>query len=246
MLNSKRENETIDLEIVCVYNDEKVFWEELINSLLKQETKYNVRINGIDNTQGKYLSMAEAYNSVLELLKGRWTIFLHQDIVFNSKDSLDGIVHELEKIDTDSIVGSAGVIRNTRKTIVTEGTPIEAETVDECFFGMTTERFKELKFNEQLCDNWHMYAAEICLHNKCLNGKVLIIKADITHLSPGVISKEYVKTLYKLIDFYKKLGVESIWTTCAKVDLKGPYKVYILIWGLKHEVLNKIIRPLKW
>ena len=54
MLNSKRENETIDLEIVCVYNDEKVFWEELINSLLKQETKYNVRINGIDNTQGKY------------------------------------------------------------------------------------------------------------------------------------------------------------------------------------------------
>ena len=47
-----------------------------------------------------------------------------------------------------------------------------------------------------------------------------------------------------MIDFYKKLGIDSIWTTCAKVNLRKPYHIYILIWGLKHEVLNKLIRPL--
>ncbi len=90
-----------------------------------------------------------------------------------------------------------------------------------------------------------MYAVEMCLHNQCRGGENWVVKTDITHLSPGKVTKSYVKTLYKLIDYYKDKGIKVIWTTCAKVHLQGPYQIYILMWSAKHEILNKIVRPLK-
>lgn len=90
-----------------------------------------------------------------------------------------------------------------------------------------------------------MYALEICLHNQCLGGENWVVKTHITHLSPGRVTKSYVQTLYKIIDCYKDKGFKAIWTTCAKVDLTGSYRIYILLWLIKHEILNKVIRPLK-
>ncbi|MBQ3447563.1 MAG: hypothetical protein IJG37_07970 [Synergistaceae bacterium] len=45
-----------------------------------------------------------------------------------------------------------------------EGGMMTCGTVDECFFGRHTEHFREYPFNEDLCNDWHLYAAEACLH----------------------------------------------------------------------------------
>lgn len=40
------------------------------------------------------------------------------------------------------------------------------DTVDECCFGMTREVFDSLRFNEKVCNGWHLYAVEMCLRAK--------------------------------------------------------------------------------
>lgn len=40
------------------------------------------------------------------------------------------------------------------------------DTVDECCFGMERETFNSLRFNEDICDGWHLYAVEMCLRAK--------------------------------------------------------------------------------
>ncbi len=244
LLGSNKDLDSIDLDIVCVYNNEDFYKNELLASLDKQATSYGVRIIGINNSNRKYSSMSQAYNSVTNHLKGKWVLFLHQDIRFDTETSLNDIINDISKLSEHTIWGSAGVKRDSRNTICSTDKPINVETVDECFFGMATSLFLKLQFNEVLCDNWHMYAVEICLNNKCNGGDVCVVKTDITHISPGTVSKDYVKTLYKIIDYYKEKNVKAIWTTCAKINLEKPYRLYISIWITKHEILNKIVRPL--
>lgn len=44
--------------------------------------------------------------------------------------------------------------------------PYLCETVDECCFEMTCECFNRLRFNEEVCDGWDLYAVEMCLRGK--------------------------------------------------------------------------------
>lgn len=233
------------LDLVCVYNNIDCYYNELLDSFKKQTTSFSVHLLAINNTKNFYLSAAQAFNAVSHRLKGKYVVFLHQDIRFNSITSLHNIITQILAMQSTDIFGYAGVVRGSRKTVLAYSSPVEVETIDECFFGMETTLFEQLQFNEELCCSWHMYAVEICLHNKCLGGRNYVINSDITHLSPGVVSIDYTKTLIKLISHYRKYGVASIWTTCAKFDLTRPYKVLIFIWTLKHEIVNKIIRPIR-
>ena len=236
----------IDLDIVCVYNDEYYYREKLLASLRQQKTNFVVRVLGINNIDGKYTSMASAYNDVTRCLKGKWVLFLHQDILFNTSKTLEEVIEQVGMLKNEySIWGAYGVVCHSRLTISAKDAPIQVETLDECFFGMSVEVLKQLKFNEELCDDWHMYAVEMCLHNLYMGGQNYVIKADITHLSPGKVSKSYVRTLYKIIESYKAKGMTTIWTTCAKVNLRGAWRAYIIMWLAKHEILNKFVRPLK-
>ncbi len=154
MVSQNRYCKDIDLDIVCVYNDENCYRDKLLTSLKIQQTSYTVRMLGINNVDGKYTSMSQAYNDIIQYLRGRWVLFLHQDIWFNTRVTLEETINQIDNhLDKYSMWGGYGVVRDSRITISTKQAPMRVDTLDECFFGMSGELLKELKFNEVLCDN---------------------------------------------------------------------------------------------
>ncbi len=167
-------------------------------------------IIGIDNRGNKgFSSCAAAYNSVIDRVKTKYVIYSHQDILLNDPEALEKFVSYLERTGKDDILGAAGVrfdstegfsnvthIHNRTGELVhgtakfPEGDMIECDTVDECVFGGHTEHFREHPFDEKLCNNWHLYAAESCLLTKAyLGGKVWCCDVPVFHLSSGTVAQ---------------------------------------------------------
>lgn len=210
--------------IVCCYNKQSIF-KEMLNSLRTQLEE--VEIIAIDNSNGKYKSCSLAFNSVINRIHTRYVIFSHQDIIYNSKDSLSRILDYFEKIGENDIVGVAGQRSSTKERIgnikqglnqrravkgKVEGIE-KCDTVDECFFGGHTECFRRYPFSETLCSGWHMYAVERCLAALERGNKVYVVDANLTHLSGGKIDHTYNVTFYKLSKRYRST-VKYLATTC--------------------------------
>lgn len=232
------------IDVVCVYNDKKTFMNEIYTSLKNQKSSSSIRLIAIDNQESIFSSMAQAYNFITPYLVSKYVLFLHQDIVFNNDYVLEDLLKQINTLNENSIWGMGGAKYPSRINCYTRQAPVEVDTVDECFFGMKRFLVECLKFNEEVCDNWHMYAVEMCIHNRTLQGCNYVLNVDITHTSPGYVSYEYIKTLNKVIHYYKKY-IDYVWTTCAKVELRRCYHFYMILYLIKHEVLNKIIRPFK-
>jgi len=66
------------ISIVCVYNDEITLKDYLLKSLENQTSKHELIL--IDNTQGKYKSAAGALNWGGGKAKGKYIMFVHQDV----------------------------------------------------------------------------------------------------------------------------------------------------------------------
>ena len=88
------------------------------------------------------------------------------------------------------------------------------DTVDECCFGMTREIFDQLCFNESVCDEWHLYAVEMCLRAKELTKFVGVCNPGIRHFSGENFDLNCMKKFKQLLIMYKHQGY--ICTTCKK------------------------------
>lgn len=108
------ENNEKRATIVCCYNNQQMF-DEMIDSLEKQSE--NVDIIAIDNSSNKYKSCAAAFNSVINQVHTKYVIYSHQDIIYNSSDSLSHILDYFEKIGEDDIAGVAGRKSSTKERI---------------------------------------------------------------------------------------------------------------------------------
>ena len=134
-----------------------------------------------------------------------------QDTLLNNPGVLQKFLSYLEGLGHDDILGVAGVrfespeisevitdIKHTHPydgSLITVGkVPViggimECDTVDECFFGGYTQHFRDYPFDEETCDNWHLYAAEACIRTKArAHAKVWVCGADILHRSSGNIN----------------------------------------------------------
>lgn len=224
----KEEGEVCLMEIrttiVCCYNQKSIF-NEMIRSLNEQSEK--VEIIGINNSDGRFSSCSAAFNSVMDQIHTKYVIFSHQDIIYNTDDSLSHIIDYFEKIDSYDIVGVVGRSsltkerignikqgRDKRRAVSGKVEGIEkCDTVDECFFGGYTECFKRYPFSEKLCNGWHMYAVERCLAALERGNKVYVVDADLTHLSGGKTDHAYNVTFYRISKRYKAT-VKYLATTC--------------------------------
>jgi len=73
--------------IISVYNDQKSLKENLLPSLKKQSLKFELIL--IDNRHNKYFSSAaSALNSAAKKARGKYFVFIHQDIIFPEKNLL--------------------------------------------------------------------------------------------------------------------------------------------------------------
>lgn len=115
----------------------------------------------------------------------------------------------------------------------------EAETLDECCVAMRKTVWKQLKFNEDICNGWHLYVVEMCL--RAGEQGILIASGsfDIRHLSYGNVDEKYMKTFKKLLVIYK----ERKWlaTTCKTMPTNlGVFYLYEGIWKIKKALFGNI------
>ncbi len=221
-------------------------------------------IIGIDNRGNKgFSSCAAAYNSVIDRVKTKYVIYSHQDILLNDPEALEKFVSYLERTGKDDILGAAGVRFDTAYVFTDvkcrveptnelqyagsnhlEGGIVEVDTLDECFFGGHTEYFRENRFDEYVCDNWHLYAVEVCLRTKSQhgrNGRVFACGIDLIHVSAGNYSPSLYSGFYRLC---RKYAAEFpfIKTCClgSRTDL-----VHLAPYCLKYysrAILRKILK----
>ena len=250
-----------DITVVCCWNNEKVY-SDFVDTLKAQTCR--CEIIGIDNRSNKgFTSCAAAYNSVIDRIKTKYVIYSHQDILLQDPEALEKFVSYLERIGQDDILGAAGVrfdssegfsnvthIVNRTGEIVhgttkfPEGGMIECGTVDECIFGGHTEHFRQYPFDERVCNNWHLYAAESCLRTKAfLGGKVWCCDVPVFHLSSGTISPAFQYGFYKMCRKYSEY-FPFVRTTCgrARTDFIHLFPRFVYLWS--HSMAGVILRKI--
>lgn len=117
----------------------------------------------------------------------------------------------------------------------------EVQTLDECIFGGYTKCFKKYPFNDVLCNNYHLYAAEICLQAQYRGNKVYVCDIDLIHKSTGNADKRFIDGFYRLCVYYSG-KIDYITTTIAKSSTK-PIKreiTYFKYLFKKSELFKKI------
>ncbi|WP_026661191.1 glycosyltransferase [Butyrivibrio sp. AC2005] len=224
--------------VVCCYNDLQQF-EDLKNALEKQSEK--AELLGIDNRASAFSSCAAAYNSIVKDITTPYVLYSHQDIIFEDENNIKQLGDYIEKTGTDDIVGVAGVRVSPKITYtnifdgLNEKKPAgklrvegleECDTVDECIFGGHSEYFKKEPFDEEICNNWHLYAVEQCLRTKLKGNKVWVCDVVLYHHSDGEHN-------YKLHENFRELSkayhdrLDYIVTPCCR----GYTDVFRRNWG---------------
>ena len=206
----------------------------MVDSLKKSTIEYE--LVGIDNTNSKFKSAAAALNFGGDIATGDMLVFLHQDIIFNSEKSLATLVENYKKLPSDSaILGIFGATRTGKKEIL-EGV-FAVDTLDECLVILNRDTFEKHRFNENLCNGWHLYVVELCIRIRMLNGLVAVVEHDITHLSTGEVNESYMKTFKQLLNTYK--SEKWICTTCKTLPTNMfVFYLYYILWKIKKTVIG--------
>lgn len=157
---------------------------------------------------------------------------MHQDVYLWDTDAIRKICDSLSS-DPKIIVGAAGVAKTDNKVHyeiveskelkIKRGRPVppdgcDAITLDECLIAMTKQRWSELRFDEETCSDWHLYAVDICYQNLLQGGKNLVLPLRICHDSLGdSTGRGFKNTLKKLMKKYRK-KIKRIEAPCAHLS----------------------------
>ncbi|MBO8139978.1 MAG: family 2 glycosyl transferase [Thermosipho sp. (in: Bacteria)] len=239
------------VSIVCVYNNEKILKNYLLEGLKKQNFEYELIL--INNVQNKFSSAAKALNHGASKAKGKYIVFAHQDIKFKHENVLANIYNCI-KNHPEGIFGIAGRDdSNITLSNIEHGIPpqrindiqikglIPVQTLDECLFIVPKKIFEQQKFDEKTIDNWHLYAVDYCLEAQEKGIKSYVIGINgIIHRSSGYsMNNNYYKTLRKVAKKHKNIPI--IYTTMGKWPTnKILLEIFILLKKAK-KILNKTI-----
>lgn len=236
------------ISIICVYNNKKLLDNYLLKSLENQTVAYELIL--LDNSKNKFMSAAEALNYGGKKAKCEYLMFAHQDIYFDSTflERAEMFLNSSSKLGMAGLAGSGNSKHPSMvlSNIIQENFPSnlpkaknktleKLQTVDECILFVSKSVFSELKFDEQICDNWHLYGVDYCLEVLKKNLSVYLLPLTAYHLSYGYISKEYDDTLYKLIKKHKNT-YKLIYTTVGTFNTHLPFKIqknWIFRWKLR-------------
>ncbi|MDI6641957.1 MAG: glycosyltransferase, partial [Elusimicrobiota bacterium] len=204
------------ISVVCVYNNEIVLNNYLIKSLMHQTVEFElIRVN---NTNGKFSSAAAALNYGGEKAKCKYIMFVHQDVDLSSNKWLEDAEKLLDSIPNLGIAGVMGMSEEGRtneergRNIIQHGTPPTTwcygryiqkpepvQTVDECLIIIPRHVFNILRFDEKVCNGWHLYAVDYCLSVRKISLEVYVIPMFIYHKMGTVVAPDYFFTLFKVL-----------------------------------------------
>lgn len=218
----------------------------------------------MDNCNRQYASCSLALNAATARVETEYVIYAHQDVELPGEDTLARFAGYLAQTGEADLLGVAGIVPGTipgRKKrfgeaegIVLSGVQHGAgelaaageqafsgmracDSLDECFFGGHTAHFKKNPFDEKLCDNWHLYGVERCLHTRWHGGNVYVCDVALIHHSTGHINHAYNENFRRLAKRYA--GMQCIRTVCGS-SKTGFWHRNVFYW--KREFLIRLGR----
>lgn len=232
-------NDTIpEISVICVYNDPQKLAAFFQSGLSIQTSA--VEVIPLDNTSCRFPSAAKALNFGASQARGRYLVFMHQDILLETPTAWEELLQYFRA--GYSLLGVSGMrkIYPFMVSNVTTGThdrramvnwictkiksPTKVETFDECFFAMTREVYELIRFDETICDNWHMYAVDFCLSAKERGINSFVVPIKMHHQSGGRINKAFIHNLLAVI---KKHHIIWMAAPCYHFLATRP-----CVWGL--------------
>ena len=254
------------ISVVVVYNDKQILDKWLLKSLKNQTV--NFELIALDNTKAEFKSAAEVLNYGGKKAKGKYIMFVHQDVDLCSKTWLENTEKILDSIPDLGIAGVTGMSEDGKKqNVIKQGIPSRwllhipiqkpkrVQTVDECLVIIPKAIFNVLPFDETVCDDWHLYAVDYSLSLKKWNKGVYVIPILVHHMSKGARIKNYLqhilsfgslpsgyyRTLPKVLKKHKK-HFKRIYTTCGRWSTYYPLILQRVIILVKEAVTYLLIK----
>lgn len=222
------------ISLISVYNNQQLL-DEMVASAKKQKN-VEVELITIDNTNKRFSSASKALNYGTDKATGDVLVFLHQDIEFMNDDVLE-FIYDYATENKTTVFGSAGVNdKGTDKNVKiltamygyegenkTIDKPTKALTLDECLIACHQSCMKKLRFDENICDGWHLYGADLCLQAIDFAGMfVYAVPMNVWHKSGGCADTSYFDTQDKLAEKYKKY--HTVINTTNSFVYTNPFK----------------------
>lgn len=214
------------LSVICVYNNRAILDAQLLFSLRKQTHPYELVL--VDNVEGRFRSASAALNFGASEATGDFLLFVHQDVSLMSENCLQELMKTVPSLQSLGVAGAAGAMDSSQQgeviSAMTHGTPprqvsqtsasvpTRVQTVDECFLAVPKAVFGQIRFDEEVCDDWHLYGVDFCLMAEGHGYHSYVVPLRIQHSSAGELSAGYYRTLEKLLDKYRP-RYSSIHTT---------------------------------
>lgn len=229
------------ISVVCAYNNEIILEDFLLKSLRQQVSGYELILL---DTRGTFPSASAALNKGAKDAKGKYLMFVHQDVDLSSTHFLADAEAFLDNISDLGIAGVIGGRRNSvsgRYEVITNIThdfpprpasttglkTIEkVETIDEVLFFIPRTLFNLLQFDEEVCFDWHLHAADYSLRVARIGLGAYVMPLSIHHKSDGVhyrglmpllhlgeLPPSYYTTLAKLLKKHRHHATQISFST---------------------------------
>lgn len=178
------------ISVIVVYNDGTMLRENLLRSLEKQDTKYELIL--LDNTKNTFDSYTVAINYGGSQAHGEYLMFVHQDIELIGSGWLREAEQYLNTLSDVGIAGVSGVDEKGNPVGFIDdrgrlwGSPINEPsstmTLDEQLVIVPKKIFRKLKFDEGF--RWHSWSADYCMRIQAIGLKVYVLPLFVSHNSP--------------------------------------------------------------
>lgn len=253
-MNEIHNQEKPKISVICCYNDPELYQNMLQKSLACQNIK--CEMIGLDNTRHLFKNAADALNYGAQLANGDILVFAHQDIEL-LEENVVFFIEKAIKEHPQTIIGCAGANPHGIFSCITHGkfhaavgTPIQdfryVQTIDEMLICIRKRDFDKVRFDRHTCLGWHLYGVDLCLSSQNIGIHTAVLPLAIYHLSAGKITKEFYKTLIRILKKHKKTHTYLYTTTFLKIDnFDEAIRRYSLQLIPCYATILKVLRHLK-
>ena len=254
------------ISIVCPSNDAAILNDWLLKGLKTQTAVHETII--LDTAEQGFQSAAQALNFAGSQAKGKYIMFVHQDVNLPSHTWLEDAEKMLDTIPDLGIAGVVGSVEEgdsvseRMRNIIAHGddreqignpitSPEPVQTLDELLLIIPRATFQEYQFDENTCADWHLYGTDYCLNMLTVGKGVYVIPLYVIHRSKGAstsrlsfifnfgLSGEYYQTLEKILNKHKN---HFIWIYTTPGYGKWKTTESLFTQRLKYSVIEMI----KW
>jgi GT2 family glycosyltransferase len=250
------------ISVVCAYENTQILNDWLLKALKQQTVEYELIT--VDTAERGFRSAAQALNFGGNQARGKYIMFVHQDVDLVSASWLadaEALLDTVPNLGIAGVVGSVeegGSVSERMRNVIAHGddaeqignpisSPEPVQTLDELLLIIPREVFQKYPFDENTCDHWHLYGTDYCLDMLTMGKGVYVIPFYVIHRSKGAsagkllfffnfgLSRGYYRTLKKVLTKHRK---SFVWIYVTPGYGKWKTAESLFTQRLKHPVFE--------